>query len=266
MRRAIRLEPWYVPGRDALAFRLWRRGRASAAAAELEESFYRFPSSDLARLPRPGRGAHARGRTYRGTCPGRRRHARRPSGPSRSGPLRRHCAWSRSCAERAAGRRRSAPAIVADRVALLEAAERWTEAADTLRAEARRDERDDQSLGHAARNYLKANDPDACGGSAARRAAAQSRTRQLLPTAGRRRLHRARRVRPGRKGDSRRASATPSTCCRSTAASADVIAKREQAWTERWRSAAERDREPDDWSRRRRYRRAARGVVRGLDA
>src|SRR5262249_61922196 len=43
LRRALRLEPWYVPGRDDLAFRLWRRGEREAAATELEESLYRFP-------------------------------------------------------------------------------------------------------------------------------------------------------------------------------------------------------------------------------
>jgi hypothetical protein len=44
LRRALHLEPWYIPGRDDLAFRLWRRGEREAAAAELEESLYRFPS------------------------------------------------------------------------------------------------------------------------------------------------------------------------------------------------------------------------------
>lgn len=62
----------------------------------------------------------------------------------------------RALAERPAGAERAR--IVADRVALLEAGERWAEAADTLRAEARLDERDGRSLAHAARNYLKADD------------------------------------------------------------------------------------------------------------
>src|SRR5262249_3238437 len=35
LRRALRLEPWYVPARDDLAFRLWRRGELEAAASEL---------------------------------------------------------------------------------------------------------------------------------------------------------------------------------------------------------------------------------------
>jgi tetratricopeptide (TPR) repeat protein len=50
------------------------------------------------------------------------------------------------------------PEIVADRVALLEARERWGDAADTLVAEAERDDLDDRSLGRAARNYLKVGD------------------------------------------------------------------------------------------------------------
>src|SRR5262249_6638792 len=41
--RALRLEPWYAPGRDDLALRLWRRGEQDAAVAALEESFYRLP-------------------------------------------------------------------------------------------------------------------------------------------------------------------------------------------------------------------------------
>jgi hypothetical protein len=44
-------------------------------------------------------------------------------------------------------------------VALLEAHERWADAADALLSEAGRDDLDDRSLGHAARNYLRAGDP-----------------------------------------------------------------------------------------------------------
>src|SRR4029079_3451386 len=44
LRRALRLEPWYAPGRDALALRLWERGEREEAVAQLEESFARFPA------------------------------------------------------------------------------------------------------------------------------------------------------------------------------------------------------------------------------
>jgi hypothetical protein len=157
LRRALRLEPWYVPGRDDLAFRLWDRGEHDAAVAELEESMYRFPylvshaflspdmklsSSDgpyvvralasgdttsvrLALLPQPMADAVERG-------------------------------LDRALAETVAGTRHND--IVEDRVALLEARERWLNAAEALRAEAERDDTDDRSLAHAARDYLQAND------------------------------------------------------------------------------------------------------------
>src|SRR4029077_6699335 len=44
LRRPLRLEPWYSPGRDDLAFRLWNRGEHEAAVDQLEESFYRLPA------------------------------------------------------------------------------------------------------------------------------------------------------------------------------------------------------------------------------
>src|SRR5262249_31008366 len=122
-------------------------------------------------------------------------------------------------------------AIVADRVALLEAGQRWAEAANALRAEARRDERDDESLGHAARDYLKAQDPLHAEGAL---------LAALLRHPQRRRLYKPLAVEiytP--RGDFALAEKVLEAGERNAvdmlpiyAASADVIAKREQAWTE----------------------------------
>jgi O-antigen ligase/tetratricopeptide (TPR) repeat protein len=157
LRRALRLEPWYVPGRDDLAFRLWHRGEHEAAAAELEESLYRFPylvsHSFLgpdAKLT-PGDGPDV----VRALANGDIVKAHLASlDPTLTDAIAR--GLDRALAESRAGEKHTS--IVADRVTLLEARERWVEAADMLRAEARLDDTDDRSLGHAARNYLKVND------------------------------------------------------------------------------------------------------------
>jgi O-antigen ligase len=158
MRRALRLEPWYLPGRDELAFRLWNRGEQQAAIAEMEESFARYPTLALHTFlgpdvePTPGDGGYV----VRALAEGDTlaiRIARLD--PPLTAAIER--GLDRALAELPAGGRRAS--IVADRVALLEAGERWTEAADMLRAEAWRDQADERSLSQAARNYLKSNDP-----------------------------------------------------------------------------------------------------------
>src|SRR5262249_3976459 len=158
LRRALRLEPWYAPGRDDLAFRLWRRGEPDAAVAALEESFYRLPSlishaflGPDAELT-PDQGTYVVRALADGDVLGvRLAMLDQPLAAAVERGL------DRALGQRQAGVERAA--IIADLVLLLESNQRWAEAADTLRAEARRDERDDESLGHAARNYLKANDP-----------------------------------------------------------------------------------------------------------
>jgi O-antigen ligase len=157
LRRALRLEPWYIPGRDDLAFRLWRRGEREAAAAELEESLYRFPylishaflgpSAELS----PSEGPYV----VRGLADGDIVTAHLASlDPALTDAIAR--GLDRALAEARVGGKHID--IVADRVTLLEARERWAEAADVLRADARLDDTDDRSLGHAARDYLKVND------------------------------------------------------------------------------------------------------------
>jgi O-antigen ligase len=157
LRRALRLEPWYIPGRDDLAFRLWDRGEREAAAAELEESLYRFPSlishaflgPDVALTS--GEGPYV----VRALADGDVVTAHLASlDPALTDAI--ASGLDRALNEARAGGRHTD--IVADRVTLLEARERWVEAADMLRGEARLDDTDDRSLGHAARDYLKMND------------------------------------------------------------------------------------------------------------
>jgi hypothetical protein len=231
LRRALRLEPWYAPGRDELAFRLWRRGESEAATAELEESFYRLPCLvSHAFLGPDAPLTSAQGPSVvRALAEGDELGVRlaileQPLSAAIERGL------DRALSERPAGEERAA--IVADRVALLEASERWTEAADTLRAEAGHDERDDESLGRAARNYLKAKD-------AVR--AEESLLAALLRNPERGSLYQRLAVEvyvP--RGDFALAEKVIEAGERNAvdmlpiySASADVIAKREEAWTER---------------------------------
>ena len=230
LRHALRLEPWYAPGRDDLAFRLWRRGEQEAAVAELEESFYRLPCLVSHAFLGPeteltsDQGPYVVRALADGDVLGVRLAILEPplSGAIERGLI-------RALDERPAGGDRSA--IVADRVALLEAGQRWAEAANALRAEARRDERDDESLGHAARNYLKAQDP---------LHAEEALLAALLRNPERGSLYKRLAVEiytP--RGDFALAEKVLEAGERNAvdmlpiyAASADVIAKREQAWTE----------------------------------
>jgi O-antigen ligase len=231
LRRALRLEPWYAPGRDELAFRLWRRGESAAATAELEESFYRLPCLvSHAFLGPDAPLTSAEGPSVvRALAEGDELGVRlaileQPLSAAIERGL------DRALSERPAGEERAA--IVADRVALLEASARWTEAADTLRTEAGHDERDDESLGHAARNYLKAKDPTR---------AEESLLAALLRNPERGSLYQRLAVEvyvP--RGDFALAEKVIEAGERNAvdmlpiySASSDVIAKREEAWTER---------------------------------
>lgn len=231
LRRALRLEPWYMPGRDALALRLWRRGEREAAAAELEESFARFPSLDRHAFLGPdvdlsaGDGAFV----VRALADGDTLAVRLARvDPALTAAIAR--GLDRALADTPAGGRRAS--IVADRVALLEAGERWAEAADTLRAEAERDESDERSLSQAARNYLRANDP---------KRAEEALLAALLRNPERGSLYQRLAVDIyTARGDFASAEQVVKAGERHAvdmlpvySASAEVIAKREQAWTQR---------------------------------
>lgn len=238
MRRALRLEPWYLPGRDELAFRLWRRGEHELAVAEMEESFARFPSLSVHAFLgpdvelTPGDGAFV----VRALADGDTLAIRLARlDPALTAAIAR--GLDRALADLPAGGRRAS--IVADRVALLEAGGRWTEAADTLRAEADRDQSDELSLSQAARNYLKANDP---------RRAEETLLAALLRNPERGSLYQRLAVDIySARGDFVSAEQVLKAGERHAvdmlpvySASADVIAKREQAWTERLAMPAER--------------------------
>jgi O-antigen ligase/tetratricopeptide (TPR) repeat protein len=230
LRRALRLEPWYLPGRDELAFRLWQRGEREAAAAELEESFARFPALSMHAFLggddelAAGDGAFVVRALADGDILGIRL-ARLD--PVLTAAIERGLDRARD-ASPAGGRR---PAIIADRVALLEARGRWAEAADMLRAEAERDHSDEQSLSQAARNYLKADEPQR---------AEEALLAALLRNPERGSLYQRLAVDIyGARGDFASAEQVLKAGERHAVdmlpvytASADVIAKREQAWSQ----------------------------------
>jgi len=231
LRRALRLEPWYAPGRDALALRLWERGEREEAVAQLEESFARFPAfawhafldPDTTAPPSSSRDlVHA-------LALGDPRTVRLAElDPAMADAIGR--GLERAMADPPAGETR--PEIVADRVALLEAHERWAEAAGLLVAEAERDDVDDRSLGRAAHNYLKVGDT--------------VRAEQALLAALGRNPERGSLYKQlavdiyGARGDFGRAEAVLTAGERNAVdllpvydASVAVITKREQSWAER---------------------------------
>jgi O-antigen ligase len=154
LRNALALEPWSAELRDRLALRLWERGARSAAAAEIEESMFRFPylvshaylaadahtgtrdASELLRVLAEGDTMRVRLATL---------EAELADAVERG--------LTRALAEVQAGAVRAS--IVNDLVTLLEARGRWGDAADALRAEASRGAAGDY-LVRAARDYLKA--------------------------------------------------------------------------------------------------------------
>jgi tetratricopeptide (TPR) repeat protein len=158
-RRAIALSPWAPELRDALALQLWHDDRRDDAVAELEESMFRYPylvshaylspesdviprdAADWLRVLADGETLAVRlsgldermaGAVERGLD---RALAATPDGPLRAG-------------------------IVDDLATLLEARERFTDAATLLRAEAGRSEDGRTYLARAARAALKAQDLD----------------------------------------------------------------------------------------------------------
>lgn len=231
LRRAIRLEPWYVPARDALALGLWQRGEREAALAELEESFARFPAFSWHAFlaPEIASGATKSRDLIRALAAGDAMTVQLADlDPAIAAAIER--GFDRALANPPAGASRSR--IVTDRIALLEARGRWADAADALVAEAQLDDLDDQSLGRAARNYLTAGDP-------AR--AEQALLAALARNPERGSLYKRLAVEIyGARGDFALAEQVLAAGERNAVdlmpvydASAAVIAKREQAWTER---------------------------------
>ena len=157
LRRAIALSPWAPELRDALAFRLADDGQAHAAAAELEESMFRYPylvSHDYMRttLPLTGRTPAERLRAL----------ADGDTVPVRLAALDDATAGA---IERGLGRALDAtPAgavragILNDLALLLEARDRHADAARLLRSEAAASHDGRLLMARAARNALRVGD------------------------------------------------------------------------------------------------------------
>ncbi len=157
LRRAIALEPWAIEVRDQLALRLLARGERAAGAAELEEAMYRFPYlvSHAYLSPDLESDAHEPSQVVRALIEGDTLPVRLVSlDPVESEAIER--GLRRALDDHAVGDERAG--IVADLVSILEARERWNDAASVLATEASRSLEGSSNLAHAARNYLKAGD------------------------------------------------------------------------------------------------------------
>ncbi len=157
LRRAIALAPWAPELRDALAARLAERGLVQAAAAELEESMLRFPylvshdylSTETALTSRTP------AELLRALADGDTLPVRLASlDDATAGAIERGLA--RALATMAPGKVRSS--VLNDLALLLEARERFGDAAVLLRAEAERSQDGRAWLARAARDALRARD------------------------------------------------------------------------------------------------------------
>jgi len=157
--RALALEPWSSETRDALGLRLWAEGDRRAAAAELEESMRRFPYLEthayLAAESGSDVGLDVRqaGLLIRQLAEGDTATVRLASlDPEMVAAIER--GLRRALDETPAGDKRVG--IIGDLATLLEARERWADAAEVLRAEAERSVDGAANLARAAEDYLRA--------------------------------------------------------------------------------------------------------------
>jgi O-antigen ligase/tetratricopeptide (TPR) repeat protein len=155
LRRALALEPSSADLRDELGLRLLARGEEAAGAAELEESMYRLPY--LASHAYLSPQLHARSKDaasiLRALADGdtitvRLASLDAPMGAAIDRGLRRALDEAPAGGERAG--------ILDDLATLLEAKERWSDAASLLSAEAERSLDGASNLARAARDYLRA--------------------------------------------------------------------------------------------------------------
>jgi O-antigen ligase len=157
MRRAIALNPWSPELRDALASRLAERGLAEQAAAELEESMFRYPylvSHDYLSTAATS-AAHTPQEMLRALADG-------DTVPVRLAALDDTTAraiergLTRALADTSPGTNRAG--ILNDLASLLEARERFADATTLLRSEAARNQDGRASLARAAKNALRSKD------------------------------------------------------------------------------------------------------------
>ncbi|MCC6765095.1 MAG: O-antigen ligase family protein [Deltaproteobacteria bacterium] len=159
-RRAIALSPWSPELRDGLALALWQENRRAAALTEVEESMFRYPY-----LVSHGYLSPASDVVARGAREWLRVLAEGDTLAIRLAALNADLAdavqrgLERALAATADGPVRTG--IVDDLATLLEARERFADAAALLRAEAERSEDGRAHLARAARAALRARDLDA---------------------------------------------------------------------------------------------------------
>ncbi len=157
LRRALGLEPWSVTVRDQLALRLWARGEREASARELEESMFRFPYLVSHAYLDPASGGESLNsqQLLRALADGDTLAFRVADlEPEMAAAIERGLRRARDLA--LAGPQRAG--IVRDLVMVLEARQRFADAADLLRAEAAREVDGGVYLARAANDYLRARD------------------------------------------------------------------------------------------------------------
>jgi hypothetical protein len=157
LERAIALNPWSTELRDRLAFRLWARGERAAGAAALEESLFRNPYlAAHAFLGPDGDLPEDAGQLVRVLIDGDTLPVRLAAlDPALATAVER--GLGRALDDVSGGAQRAA--IVDDLVALLEARDRFGDAATLLVAEADPGVDGATRLAHAARDHVKAGEP-----------------------------------------------------------------------------------------------------------
>jgi tetratricopeptide (TPR) repeat protein len=158
LRRALALEPWAAEVRDKLGIHLWERGEAVRAAAELEESMFRYPHLETHAYLDPDSGVfppenaeQLRRELVEGeTLRGRLALLPDPMADAIERGLRRALEDESGNLDRAA--------VAQDVITLLEARGRWAEAARRLRTQGEQRLDDSELLARAARNFLRVRD------------------------------------------------------------------------------------------------------------
>ncbi|MEO6030145.1 MAG: O-antigen ligase family protein [Candidatus Binatia bacterium] len=157
LRRAIALSPWAPELRDALALRLSERGLTEQAAAEIEESMFRFPylvSHDYMSTATE-LGARTPAALLRALADGDTVPVRLAAlDDVTAGAIER--GLTRALTDMPPGDTRAG--ILNDLALLLEARARFADASTLLRAEASQSQAGRSSLARAARNALRVND------------------------------------------------------------------------------------------------------------
>jgi tetratricopeptide (TPR) repeat protein len=157
LRRALALSPWAVEVRDELGFRLWARGDRAAGADELEESMFRFPYlvSHAYLSPDTGLEPSDTGQVVHALVEGDTMTVRLARlEPDMVASVERGLVRALDRVQEGDAR----AAVRDDLVTVLEARERWGEAATVLRSEADPSAGGAANLTRAARDYLKARD------------------------------------------------------------------------------------------------------------